>query len=268
MSEISCTACQELRESAPDFAINGTTEAVCNSLAENTGLDANNGHDDATDLHLANDCYVGRMKDEVDAYDTCDWKPFMKLFIRNLYEVLKAIICSIRGIWEKIAELEGGSESFCETSDMLFELALHRLHGVRHTRVNEAWDTDGGAFMCNTVTATFCGKTAIVDMVALATGVGTTSGVTNGDILYTIEKADVVPNQMHESTWNGIMQYGFMQPLATVGGRYTVYAVAAERQEYPGKLSIAIHSTVGPTATASGGVATIQNAPRFFIISG
>ena len=115
MSEISCTACQELRESAPDFTANGVTTAVCSSLAKDTGLDSTNGHNDATDLHLANDCLIGRMQDEINAYDVCDWKEFMKLYANNDYEVNKGIICALGGLWNVIHELInalGGGDGF------------------------------------------------------------------------------------------------------------------------------------------------------------
>lgn len=274
MSEVSCTACQDLKSAAPEFVTNGVTDTVCNSLANNTGLDSGNGRNDATDLHLANDCLVGRMQDEIRAYDVCDWKKFMKLFIHNVYEMFKALICTIRGVWTQISNIksrlnsiEDGEQLLCDvTSDML-ELALHRLHGVAHTKVHNGVTSDGG-IMVNTVTAEFCDKTAVIDMIALFIDAGTTTGLKNGDIIYTIEKSAVVPRYMHESTWNGIMTYGFMQSLCTVEGQYVVYAVAAENEAYPGKLSVTVHSTIGPTAIASGHIATIQNTPRFFIISG
>lgn len=275
MSSVSCSACQDLQNAAPEFAANGVTSAVCNALASNKGLDSSNGHNDATDLHLANDCLIGRMQDEIAHYDVCDWKEFMKRFIGNLYEILKALICTIRGIWTKInnhesriSELESQeAPDICDVTDNVLELALHRLHGTAHTKVKNDLTSDGG-LLCNTVTASYCDKTAVIDMVALSIDVGTVGTIQNGDILYTIEHDAVVPGLMHESTWLGIMQYGFMQSLCTVEGKWVVYAVAAERQEYPGKLSIAVHSTIGPTQIASGNVATIQNTPRFFIISG
>ena len=112
MSNYDCTACTKLREDAPDFVANGVTEAVCESLADDTGLDASNGNNDATDLHTANDCLIGRMQDEIDSYDLCDWKEFMKLYIGNHYEMDKAIICALGGVWEllhKLIEALGGS---------------------------------------------------------------------------------------------------------------------------------------------------------------
>lgn len=102
MSEISCRACQDLSNAAPEFVTNGVTNAVCTSLGNNTGLDKNNGHNDATDLHIANDCLIGRMKTEIGGFDVCDWKEFMKLYIGNDYEMNKAMICAIGGLWKTI----------------------------------------------------------------------------------------------------------------------------------------------------------------------
>lgn len=100
-----CESCEDLRTQAPDFAMNGVTDKVCASLKNNTGLDASNGNDDCTDLHNANDCLVGNMEDEVEAYDVCEWKPFMKRFIPNLYNTLKAMICAICGLWSNVEKL-------------------------------------------------------------------------------------------------------------------------------------------------------------------
>lgn len=115
MSEISCTACQELREEAPEFATSGVTDAVCETLHNDKGFDAGNGNDDETDLHTANDCLIGRMKDEIRSYDVCDWKEFMKKYIGNDYEVNKGIICALGGIWEafhKLVEALGGGNGY------------------------------------------------------------------------------------------------------------------------------------------------------------
>lgn len=275
MSEVSCTACRDLQAAAPDFVTNGVTDDVCNSLAANTGLDSTNGHNDATDLHLANDCMIGRMEDEIKHYDVCDWKEFTKLFIGNVYEMLKAIICAIRGIWTKLSvhdsaikDLQGGSEEYCEATSNIMELALHRLHGVKQTKVKADVTSANVGMICNTVTAKYCDHTAVIDMVALSIDAGECTSLQNGDIICTMEKADAVPSLMHESTWNGIMTYGFMQSLCTVEGKWVIYAVASANDAYPGKMCLSVHSTVGPTQIASGHIATIQNTPRFFIISG
>lgn len=99
MSNIDCGACNDLRTSAPDFATNGVSTAVCNSLKNDTGLSKTNGHNNEVDLNDANDCLVGRLATEIEAYDVCEWKDYMNKFIPNLYDMIKAMICSESGLW-------------------------------------------------------------------------------------------------------------------------------------------------------------------------
>lgn len=94
-----CSACSELQEHAADFIVNGVTEAVEESLINNTGFNPNTDNNDCVDLNNANDCLVGNMEDEVDAYEVCEWKSFMVDFIHNLWTVLKAMIAAICGVW-------------------------------------------------------------------------------------------------------------------------------------------------------------------------
>lgn len=101
-----CSACSELQDKSAAFVQNGVTTAVCNSLKNNTGFSSSNGNDDCTDLNNANDCLIGNMEDEVDAYDVCDWKEFMPSFIHNVWTVLKAIICAICGLWKRLEKVE------------------------------------------------------------------------------------------------------------------------------------------------------------------
>lgn len=102
MANYSCDACEELRQTSTNFVVNGITDTECASLANDTGLSPSSGNNDCTDLNNINDCLVGNMEEEVEAYDVCDWKEFMKKFIPNLWTTLKAIICAICGIWEYI----------------------------------------------------------------------------------------------------------------------------------------------------------------------
>lgn len=131
MSDRNCSACGDLREYAPEFTQNGTTSKVCSSLHKDTGFnpDLRILHTDEDDLHDANDCLIGNMADEIESYDVCDWKEFMKNFIPNLYELLKAIICSIGGIWTKVHKLE------CE---------VDYLYNGQTFRIGE--DTSGDAY--------------------------------------------------------------------------------------------------------------------------
>lgn len=107
MSEINCNACSELKENAPNFVQNGVTSTECSSLANDTGLNPNLSpkHNDVEDLHDVNDCLVGRMENDLEKYNACDWQKFMQMFIPNIYETIKAIICTIGGIWVYIHNL-------------------------------------------------------------------------------------------------------------------------------------------------------------------
>lgn len=102
---ISCEACEEIRQNDPSFVVNGLGDTECASLQNDTGLVASSGNNDCEDLNNLNDCLVGNMATEVEAYDVCDWKTFMKRFIPNLWTTLKAIICAICGIWTNIHNL-------------------------------------------------------------------------------------------------------------------------------------------------------------------
>lgn len=95
----SCTACKNLQKHSADFVVNGVTDTVEASLKSDTGFNPSSGHNDCTDLNDANDCLIGNMEDEVDAYEVCDWKSFMVDFIHNLWSVLKSIISAICGLW-------------------------------------------------------------------------------------------------------------------------------------------------------------------------
>ena len=106
MAEINCSACEDIREASPEFIINGLTDDICTSLANNTGMNPTDENDTCTDLSNLNDCLVGNMETELKSYDSCDWKNFMKNFIPNLWTTLKAIICSFCGIWAHIKRLE------------------------------------------------------------------------------------------------------------------------------------------------------------------
>lgn len=120
MAEINCSACEELRQEAPQLACNGFDDAMCTSLQNDTGLVASSGHNDCTDLNNLNDCLVGNQEAEVDLYEVCDWKAFMKQFIPNLWTTLKAIICAICGIWTNIHNLWNKISEILSNIERLF----------------------------------------------------------------------------------------------------------------------------------------------------
>ena len=107
MSDINCQACTELRDYAPGFIQNGVTGKTALSLSKDTGLnpDLTVLHNNCEDLTDANDCLVGRMGQEVQAYDQCDWKDYMSRLVPNLYELNKAMIAGDCGQWRQIHAL-------------------------------------------------------------------------------------------------------------------------------------------------------------------
>jgi len=106
MAELNCNACEEIRQTSPEFVVNGLTDDMCLSLQNDTGLSPADSNDDCTDLHNMNDCLVGNMSSEIETYDVCDWKEFMRNFIPNLWTMIKGVICSICGMWKAIHKLE------------------------------------------------------------------------------------------------------------------------------------------------------------------
>lgn len=107
MSQIDCNACHELKQAAPNFVQNGIGDTECASLAADTGLNPslNPKHNDATDLHDMNDCMIGSAVNDLEKHEICDWQDFMEMFIGNLYEMFKGIICALGGIWTYIHNL-------------------------------------------------------------------------------------------------------------------------------------------------------------------
>ena len=105
MANYNCEACEDLRQTDPNMIVNGFGDEECASLQNDTGLVPSSGHNDCEDLNNLNDCLVGNMETEVEAYDVCDWKTFMKQFIPNVWTTIKGIICAICGIWTNIHNL-------------------------------------------------------------------------------------------------------------------------------------------------------------------
>lgn len=103
MREEYCEACETLETSAPTFVNDGVTNGISNRLKEDNGFGPGTKVDtDCEALNLANDCLIGGMGDELEKYDVCDIKTWIKLAWENLYTVLKAMIAAICGLWDKV----------------------------------------------------------------------------------------------------------------------------------------------------------------------
>ena len=142
MSNRNCSACQDIEEYAPEFALNGVTNNVAKSLKNNTGFNASLTvlHDDCEDLNDGNDCLIGNMEDAIEAYDVCDWKDYTKKLVGNLYEMLKAIIAAICGLWLRIEVvsyqgiLKLWTDEYTEWSGTVQRNVAQIAHFNHHTR--------------------------------------------------------------------------------------------------------------------------------------
>lgn len=115
-SNVDCSACTELKNTSTEFVQNGVTKTVCNSLKNDTGFNPKltTLHTDCEDLDMANDCMIGMMENEVDSYDLCDWKKFMKKFIPNVHQLNEAQICALCGLWTNVHDLDDRLGDMCE----------------------------------------------------------------------------------------------------------------------------------------------------------
>lgn len=100
-----CNACNELKENNAELILNGVTQAICQSLANNTGLNPENGNNNCVDLDTLHECLMGQMLDTLEAYDICDWKEFMEKYATNAQTLMDALLCGECGQWENIDDL-------------------------------------------------------------------------------------------------------------------------------------------------------------------
>lgn len=113
MAELNCEACEEIKSEVPELIVNGFDDTMCTSLKNDTGLKSSSGNNDCTDLDNLNDCLIGNMETEIDDYDSCTWKDFMKKYISNAWTVFKSIICAICGLWTNVHNLWTTIRSLC-----------------------------------------------------------------------------------------------------------------------------------------------------------
>lgn len=216
MSKPSCDACSNLRENNANFIMNGVTDTVAASLANNTGFNPclTSLHNDCEDLNDANDCLIGHLDDDVDNYDVCKWKDFMHNFLPNLYEMLKAIIAAICGLWTKSDDLEKKIEQIKEAACAGATASIVPLTRVDGTTLS----TKAGA---NSKWYIACGLNKITACDGSQTGVGAVAlGLrSNDDVatsafdyiekLATFKKTQLVPNYMTEEEYEFIYAHGF-----------------------------------------------------------
>lgn len=133
MADLNCSACEELKQEVPELVCNGFDDEMCSSLQNDSGLSPSSGRNDCTDLNNLNDCLVGNEESEVDLFEVCDWKPFMKQFIGNLWTFNKAVVCAICGIWTNIHDLRDRLNVMCEQATYTYAPPVTRYGMLPNT---------------------------------------------------------------------------------------------------------------------------------------
>lgn len=99
-----CKTCEDLQQHSPDFVANGVTDEMCSNLESNTGL-MNNGRENCTDLHNANDCLIGGISEKATSYNPCDPNKMIEDLAKNTMHVIDMLICSDCGQWNEIKKI-------------------------------------------------------------------------------------------------------------------------------------------------------------------
>lgn len=99
-----CKTCEDLQQHNPDFVANGVTDEMCSNLESNTGL-MNNGRENCTDLHNANDCLIGGIAEKATSYNPCDPNKMIEDLAKNTMHVIDMLICSDCGQWNEIKKI-------------------------------------------------------------------------------------------------------------------------------------------------------------------
>lgn len=99
-----CKTCEDLQQHSPNFVANGVTDEMCSNLESNTGL-MNNGRENCTDLHNANDCLIGGIAEKATSYNPCDPNKMIEDLAKNTMHVIDMLICSDCGQWNEIKKI-------------------------------------------------------------------------------------------------------------------------------------------------------------------
>lgn len=259
-----CAACDELREHAADFVTNGVTDKVAESLESNNGLNIDEESTNCEDLNNANDCLIERMAEEVSSYADCDWKDFMRNFIPNLHQLLKAMITSECGLWEN-------SGDSCENITTLLGMmsTTPQAHEMTTNTDIVTWGAGGsGAFYLNSDIKRFrgCGTTTRVENVSSTyngSGLFLKRAVQTGDILATINRSDIVPTYMTSAYWSNLAQYGepFFQLIAANGCIIQVRTIGKNQSASDTQMCIKVYSVNGSYTQGTSGTSFVRTRP-------
>lgn len=143
-----CSACEDLKTYAPDFVVNGITNATCKSLGNDTGLNPalNPRHNNCQDLQDMSDCLIGALGETLPSYDICDIKDYLGKLTNNLKSMFDALACNECGQWNMIWKLYnsvvsivGGEEYHFATQLVFFDVPKEQFVQVGAGLSREVW---------------------------------------------------------------------------------------------------------------------------------
>lgn len=281
MSQPSCDACANLREDNASFIMNGVTDTVANSLKNNTGFNPTltSLHTDCEDLSDANDCLIGHMDDDLDNFEICDLKDFLHNLLPNLYEMLKAMIAAICGLWAKTESIEDMLCDYLSPSYTVVPVTV----GQHQYNDSAYWQDDGNATprtLCMKISKTkFCNNKMMYEIGLVwkeTDGITNFNGKINAEIPFLSDAAsntyctrythdDLVPKYLSEQAWDVLHNsHGISGgPTAIVGNlTETASYISTYGLAYLGAqnfIDIGVEAYIG-SGTTTGGVARIDDS--------
>lgn len=140
-----CEACDNLREYAPNFLVNGITDTECESLQENVGLnpDLDVLHTNCEDLNDMLDCLIGNHADKLPAYDICSLKEYTAELMKNMYNMYKAMLCSECGQWKYLDALIDANGYITVTKTFSYTVPIEKFISFGNPDNNIYWSGSG-----------------------------------------------------------------------------------------------------------------------------
>lgn len=152
------TPLEEIRNGDQNFCFTEITDEICENLSNDEGIhpSATNSNSDCDDLTALNDLAIGSLHNALMVLDLCDidaYKCWLDSLLSWQWNVDKAIICAICGLWKlvhcldektqhavRVVDLWSGdrntfdlpSLSISENLELFDYLDLHLLFGTEH----------------------------------------------------------------------------------------------------------------------------------------
>jgi len=152
------TPLNAIRNGDENFCFSEITDKICQNLANDEGINpsATNSNNDCDDLKSLNDLATGSLHNALGTLDMCDvdaYKCWLDSLLSWNWNVDKALICAICGLWEAVHCLDGKTQNsvrvvdIWEGNDNVFSLPtlnlsealsnfdyldLHLLFGTEH----------------------------------------------------------------------------------------------------------------------------------------